>query len=76
MQTFRFSTKVSNRGTIKLPSHSKLDNKEVEVIIVTKEYVAKDKNLTPELFIEKWAGFLSNQNTDVSKFSYLMEKYK
>lgn len=58
MQTFRFSTKVSKEGTIRLPSNSKLDNKEVEVTIVTKDKVVKDRDITPELFIEEWAGFL------------------
>ncbi len=75
MKTYKFTTKISENGTIKIPISQALYDKEVEIIIVTKP---TKKKKTPKAmdFVNKWGGFLKNIDTDTSKFDYLSGKYK
>lgn len=76
MQTYRFDTRISKDGIIQLPYNQQLMGKEVEIIIMPKEDIKQGKNTTSE-FIDKWAGFLTDENNiEESKFLYLTEKYK
>lgn len=75
MKAYKFVTKVSESGIIQLPYNPSLFNKEVEVFIVPKPKPEKNKMMGIE-FVEKWAGFLSNDDTDRAKFEYLADKYK
>jgi hypothetical protein len=75
MQAYRFETRISKKGTIQLPFNQQLVDREVEIIIIPKQDLKSNKNASID-FINKWAGFLSNMDTEDSKFQYLSEKYK
>lgn len=75
MKTYRFSTRITARGTIEIPEMPELLDKEVEVIIVSIEE-GKRQQKNARLFVEKWAGFLQDSDTDKAKFEYLSEKHK
>ena len=75
MKTYKFNTKVSSEGVIKIPHAQSLAGKHVEVIIVPQPH--SDKNdLTAGEFIQKWAGFLSTEASNDYKYQYLSKKYK
>ena len=74
MKSYRFITTISETGTIQIPFNPSLFNKEVEIIIVQKPASSKRK-LKAKNFVEKWAGFLRNDNIDDAKYEYLSEKY-
>jgi len=74
MQAYRFETRISKKGIIHLPLDQQLFDKEVEIIILPKQYLKPSKNAST-YFVKKWAGFLSNIDDDL-KFQYLNEKYK
>ncbi len=75
MKAYRFITKVSEKGIIQIPYNPTLFDKEVEIIILPKSKPKKEKMKAIE-FVDKWAGFLSNNDTENSKFNYLSDKYK
>lgn len=75
MKAFKFNIKISANGTIKIPYIPVLFNRDVEIIIVPKERRKKSKNAGKK-FIDKWAGSLSGEDTDSSRYDYLSEKYK
>ena len=75
MQAYKFETRISKTGQIKLPLNNLLFDKEVEVIIVPKQEV-KSSRLKTSDFVNKWSGFLTNSNTDDLKYQYLTDKYK
>jgi len=75
MQAYKFETKISKTGQIKLPLNSQLFDKEVEIIIVPKQEI-KTTKLKASDIIDKWCGFLSNTDTDDLKYRYLTDKYK
>ena len=75
MKSYRFITTISEKGTIQIPFTPSLFNKEVEIIIVPKPAKSKRKSKAKD-FVEKWAGFLRDDNIDDAKYEYLSEKYK
>lgn len=75
MKAYKYETRISQKGEIKLPLNIKLFDKEVEIIIVPKNQAKLSKPSTSD-FLDKWSGFLSNSNTDNLKHQYLTEKYK
>lgn len=75
MRILRFTTKISETGNIQVPFDNSLYDKEVEVIIKPKSRKHRNE-LNATDFVNKWAGFLLNENTDKSKYDYLSEKYK
>lgn len=75
MRAFRFNTRISKTGTIQVPLDNQLYDKEVEVIILPRQE-EKSTVSNPVDFINKWSGFLSNQDVEDSRYRYLMEKYK
>jgi len=75
MQAYKFETRISKTGQIKLPLNNLLFDKEVEVIIVPK-YEVKTQRLEASDFLNKWSGFLTNSNADDLKYQYLTDKYK
>jgi hypothetical protein len=75
MQAYKFDTKISKTGQIKLPLSNQLFDKEVEIIIVPKQEIKSNQMKAAE-FIDKWTGFLSNSDTDDFKYQYLTDKYK
>ncbi|MEX0812353.1 MAG: hypothetical protein WD048_09055 [Chitinophagales bacterium] len=75
MKAYKFITKISDKGIIQIPFSPALYDKEVEIIIVPK-LNKKKKTQKATDFINKWAGFLKNTDTDKSKFEYLSGKYK
>jgi len=76
MKAYKFKTKVSGEGTIHVPNESDLRDREVEVIIISESEEATGSNMKASDFVNKWAGFLSDSETDQSKLEYLTEKYK
>lgn len=75
MKAYRFITKISDSGTIQIPYDPTLFDKEVEVIILPQPK-PEEKKMKAIEFIDKWAGFLVDSDTDKSKFDYLSDKYK
>ncbi len=75
MQAFRFETRISKKGVIQLPLNKQLIDREVEIIILTKQDLKPIKNASND-FIDKWAGFLTNVDISDSKYQYLSNKYK
>ena len=75
MKSYKFKTKVSNEGTIQVPQDSDLRNQEVEVIVISSKMERMPK-MNASDFVNKWAGFLSDEKTDQAKENYLMNKYK
>ncbi|MCF8304090.1 MAG: hypothetical protein K9I94_12500 [Bacteroidales bacterium] len=75
MRAYRYIAKISEKGTIQIPFNPAIYNREVEIIIVPKQ-PEKEKEMTATDFVNKWAGFLKENNTGKSKFDYLMRKYK
>ena len=75
MQAYRFETRISKKGTIQLPFNQQLVDREVEIIIFPKQDLKPNKNASID-FVNKWAGFLANVDTEDSKFQYLSEKHK
>lgn len=75
MIAYKFITKISKTGTIQLPDNPALFNKEVEVIVLSRELKTINKPSVKEFF-DKWGGFLKDANIENSKYEYLMEKYK
>lgn len=75
MQAYRFETRISKTGQIQLPLKHQLFDKEVEIIKLSKQKPRASKRKAAN-FINKWTGFLSNPETDESKYDYLTHKYK
>jgi hypothetical protein len=75
METYRFKTKISKSGIIRIPGKFPLHDKEVEVTLVPKETKSRRKDKAKN-FVDEWAGFLQSTNTDNSRYDYLMDKYK
>jgi hypothetical protein len=75
METYKFTTKISKSGSIKVPNIPDLRDKNVEVIIVLKNSDDKNDEMA-EKFVNKWAGFLVSDDTDNTKYEYLSKKYK
>lgn len=75
MKAYKFKTKVSGNGTIRVPEDFDFRDQEVEVILISaKEETSSE--LKASEFVNKWAGFLSDNETDQSKMDYLTEKYQ
>lgn len=75
MRAYKYQTRISKTGQITLPLNNQLYDKEVEIIIVPKQKVKSSRPKTSD-FLDKWSGFLTNSNTDDSKYQYLTDKYK
>ena len=74
MQAYKFETKISKTGQIKLTLQNHLFNKEVEIIIVPKAQFQISENNSE--FIDKWAGFLKTDKVDDVKYQYISKKHK
>ena len=75
MRVLKFTTTISETGKIQVPFDNSLYDKEVEVILKPKSRKARNK-LSASDFVNKWAGFLKNDDVEKSKYDYLSEKYK
>lgn len=75
MRAYKFKTRISEKGIIQIPIDPKLYNKEVEITIVPK-FSQRKRQLKATDFVNKWAGFLKNDDIDDIKYDYLSEKYK
>ncbi|HPO61572.1 MAG TPA: hypothetical protein PK762_00640 [Candidatus Kapabacteria bacterium] len=74
MQTYSFDTKISKDGIIQVPLLEDFSDIDVKVIIIAKPDIKPKTNV--QTFLDKWSGFLSDENTDDAKYNYLMEKYE
>ena len=75
MQAYKYETRISKTGQIKLPLNTQLFDKEVDIIIVPKQKTKSTKLVTTD-FVDKWSGFLTNTDTDDLRYQYLTDKYK
>jgi len=73
MKAYRYKTKVSNTGEILIPVSPAFYDKEVDVIILPKKREER-KELKAVDFVNKWAGFLKNDDIEKSKYDYLSEE--
>ncbi len=74
MEAYKFQTKINHKGEIYLPINPNLYEKEVDIIIITKEEQRKFRTSAID-FVNKWEGFLKNVDIEDAKYKYLMEKY-
>lgn len=74
MEAYKFQTKINHSGEVYLPISPNLYEKEVDIIIITKEEQRKF-NTSAVDFVNKWEGFLKNVDIEDAKYKYLMEKY-
>ena len=73
MPSYKFDTKISDKGTFSIHIEPDLYGQEVEITIVPKKIKKIEKQKVTE-FVKKWAGFLKNTDTDRDKYEYLMRK--
>ncbi len=76
LQAYKFQTIVLENGLIQIPDFKNYINQEIEVFVILKPSQKKQKKLTTDEFINKWAGFLTSTNVDDLKYQYLTKKYK
>lgn len=77
MTTYKFTTKILEDGTIKLPKDAVFSDEEVLITITSKQTQESAKLSTKAAdFVQKWAGFMKGVDTDDAKYNYLLEKYK
>lgn len=67
MRAYKFITKISEDGTIRVPFYPDIYDKEVEIIIVPKLAKKKKEHKATD-FVNRWAGFLNDSNIDDIKF--------
>jgi len=67
VRAYRFITKISDNGTIRIPNNPTLFDKEVEIIILPKPKQDRGKMKASD-FIDKWAGFLVENDTKRQRF--------
>jgi hypothetical protein len=77
MEAIKFVTKVGKHGIIKIPELENYVDQKVNVVVAlkSKEKSSRTKG-NIESFIEKWAGFFSDIETNDTRYNYLMDKYK
>ena len=83
MNAYKFNTRVSDVGTITLPSDSHLYNTEVEVFVLpANRNESIEQNRFPASdFVRKWQGCIkgmeniSDEELDRIKHDYLKQKY-
>ena len=82
MNAYKFSTRVSDAGTITLPFGSHLYNTDVEVFILPANPKLTEKGrFSASDFINKWRGCVkgmenvSDEELDRIKHEYLKQKY-
>jgi len=78
MDIYKFNTKVSKEGIIKIPEIPELHDNEVEVTIRPKEADKDKKTDKADQFLKKWTGFLAgnSKNIDDARYEYLIEKHR
>ncbi len=74
MEGYRLTTKISAKGVIQLPHNPKLFDQEVETFIFSKEMPEEKKTSAVE-FVNKWTGFLKEEDLEKANLNYLLEKY-
>lgn len=72
-EAYKYDTKISKTGEIKLPLNIKLFDKEVEIIIVPKQETKLSSKPSTSDFLNKWSGFLLKGDSDKSKYQYLTD---
>ena len=75
METYRFTVKIPEDRKFQIPDFPGLSEKKVEIVIRSKPSNTIKKG-DAKAFIEKWAGFIKESNTDKTKYDYLSKKYK
>ena len=84
MSAYKFSTRVSDSGTITLPYDSHLDNTDVEVFVVPinhRSELTEKNHFSASDFVSKWQGCVkgmenvSDEELDRIKHEYLKQKY-
>lgn len=80
METYKFNTKISKEGIIKIPDMPELHNNKVEVTIRPKEAQQYKEVDIASRFLEKWTGFLADggnsKNIEDARYDYLIEKHR
>ncbi|WP_055726093.1 hypothetical protein [Pedobacter borealis] len=74
MEAYKFKAKVSENGTIVVPSGFDVKNKEVEVIILDEVIQNASKKNIKE-FLDKFSGIAIGIDADQAKWEYLKEKH-
>lgn len=75
MKAIRFKTRISKKGIIRIPENIHVPENEVEIVIIPKSE-ENEQTGNIKAFLDKWSGFLNDNNTDASKYDYLINKYK
>lgn len=75
MKTYKFTTKIADDGKIKIPDQPHLSREEVDIIVIPRSERSTAAQ-SAESFVKKWSGFMDIDDTDRSKYDYLLKKYK
>lgn len=77
MEAFKFETTVLENGMIRVPEFEKYKNKQIEIFVVFKPEIQKEKSkISADEFLANWTGFAKGINPEDEKYNYLMKKYK
>jgi len=78
MNAYKFDITVGNDGSLHLPFLSELSNQDVEVIIVpgSEKIINSQQSKAGMDFVDRWSGFITENQDTVSRIDYLSEKYK
>ncbi len=76
LHVYKFETKILENGIIQIPDFKNFVNTEIEILVFLKPSPIKQKKISADEFINKWAGFITAANTDDLKYQYLNKKYK
>ena len=80
MQTYKFTTRISENGIISLPNEPELFNTEVKIIIVPiPKKEAREEKYTAKDFLNEFSGCLKDlpeKDTDDLKNEYLKRKHQ
>jgi hypothetical protein len=77
MTTYKFTTKIQEDGTIKLPKDAVFSDEEVLITITSKQIQESVKPSTKATdFVQKWAGFMKDVDVEDAEYNYLLEKYE
>ncbi len=75
MEAYKFLTRISKNGSVKLPPTPELFDRDVEIIILPLKRESSKKQPAKK-FVEKWAGTIESDSINNDKYDYLIRKHR